>query len=149
MSSRRNSSSQQENDNRPGSPVGLQRMTSVVSMDNSEFKRQSLKRMQEEWDKEIPVVPLHRILRLNAKEWWIIVLGLLGAAVGGSICPMFAIFFGEILAIFSLPADEVLGEVPLWASLFIVLGVVSGLGIFAKVSMVLNLCQHSVMQGIC
>ena len=97
--------------------------------------------MQEEWDKEIPVVPLHRVLRLNAKEWWIIILGLLGAAVGGSICPMFAIFYGEILAVFALPAEEILGEVPLWASLFIVLAVVSGLGIFAKVSLVLKSLQ--------
>ena len=138
MSSRRNSSSQQENDNRPRSPFSLQRMTSVLSMDNSEFKRQSLKRMQEEWDKEIPEVPLHRVIRLNAKEWWIIILGLLGAAVGGSIWPIFSIFFGEILMIFALPADQILGEIPLWACLFIVLGLVSGLGVFAKVSMVLK-----------
>ena len=119
----------------------------MLSTGNSEFQRQSLKKMQEEWDKEIPVVPLHRVLRLNAKEWWIIILGLLGAAVGGSICPMFAIFYGEILAVFALPAEEILGEVPLWASLFIVLAVVSGLGIFAKVSNVLKFRQHSLMQA--
>ena len=128
------------------SPVTLKRRASAILDSVSEFETfEDLDYL----DEEIPVVPLHRVLRLNAKEWWIIILGLLGAAVGGSICPMFAIFFGEILAVFSLPADEILGEVPLWASLFIVLAVVSGLGIFAKVSMALKSCQHSAMQGIC
>ena len=106
----------------------------MLSMGNSEFQEQSLEKVQEEWDKEIPVVPLHRVLRLNAKEWWIIILGLLGAAIGGSVWPVFSIFIAEVVALFSLPADEIFGEIHLWASLFIVLGVVSGLGVFAKVS---------------
>ena len=96
-------------------------------------------------DEEIPVVPLHRVLRLNAKEWWIIILGLLGAAVSGSIWPVFSIFISEIVALFSNPADEILGETHLWASLFIVLGVCSGVGTFAKVSsyMVLKSSQYN------
>jgi len=105
----------------------------VLSESKPDFKRQSSKKKQEEWDKDIPEVPLHRVLRLNAKEWWIIILGLLGAAIGGSIWPIFAIFFGEVLAVFALPADQILNEIPLWACLFIVLGVVSGIGVFAKV----------------
>ena len=94
-------------------------------------------------DEKIPVVPLHRVLRLNAKEWWIIILGLLGAAVSGSIWPVFSIFISEVVALFSNRADEILGETHLWASLFIVLGVCSGVEIFAKVSisyMVLKSC---------
>ena len=131
-------SSQQEGATSPKKEVSLHHQTSVLSDSKPDFKRQSSKKKQEEWDKEIPEVPLHRVIRLNAKEWWIIILGLLGAAVGGSIWPIFSIFFGEILMIFALPADQILGEIPLWACLFIVLGLVSGLGIFAKVSMVLK-----------
>ena len=141
------SSSQHERATGPQKQVSLQHQASVLSDSQVDFKRQSSKKKQEEWDKEIPEVALHRVLRLNAKEWWIIILGLLGAAVGGSIWPIFSIFFGEILAIFALPADQILGEIPLWACLFIVLGVVSGLGIFAKVSLVLKSRQHSAMQG--
>ena len=85
-------------------------------------------------DGEIPKVPLHRVLRLNAKEWWIIILGILGATIGGSIWPVFSIFVSEVVALFAVPADEILREIHLWASLFIVLRVVSGLGTFAKVS---------------
>ena len=76
---------------------------------------------------------LFRVIKLNAREWWIILLGILGAAVNGSIWPLFALLFGEILEVFSRPADEVLGAVHLWAGLFIVLGIVSGAGVFLKV----------------
>lgn len=70
---------------------------------------------------------------MNAKEWWLIVLGVLGAAFQGSIFPLFAVFFGEILAVFALPADQVLGEIHVWAGMFVALGVVSFLSVFAKV----------------
>ena len=70
---------------------------------------------------------------MNAREWWLIVLGVLGAVVNGSIFPLFAIFFGEILEVFGLPAEEVFGEIHLWAGLFILLGVVSGISQFSKV----------------
>ena len=73
------------------------------------------------------------MIKLNAKEWWIIVLGVLGAGVSGSIFPIFALLFGEILAVFSLRSDEILSGIHMWAGLFIVLGAVSGAGIFLKV----------------
>ena len=76
---------------------------------------------------------LYRVIKLNAREWWIILLGILGSAVNGSIWPLFALLFGEILEVFSRPASEVLGAVHLWAGLFIVLGIVSGVGVFLKV----------------
>ena len=59
---------------------------------------------------------------------------MLGAAANGSIFPLFAIFFGEVLEVFGLPADQVLGEIHLWAGLYMVLGVVSGVSIFSKVT---------------
>lgn len=36
---------------------------------------------------------------MNAKEWWLIILGLLGAAVNGSVFPLFAIVFGDVLSV--------------------------------------------------
>jgi hypothetical protein len=73
------------------------------------------------------------VIKLNAREWWIIVVGVLGAAVSGSIWPLFALLFGEILEVFARSADEVLGGIHMWAGLFIVLGIVSGAGVFLKV----------------
>ena len=87
-------------------------------------------------DKEIPVVPLYRVLRFNAKEWWIIILGLIGAAFAGSLWPILGILFGEIIRTFSLPPDQVLNEVNLWAGLYMVIGLVAGTGVFMQVSVI-------------
>ena len=78
-------------------------------------------------------MPLWRVLRLNLKEWWVIIFGLLGAVANGSIWPMFALLFGEILEVFMRPADQVIAGTHLWAGLFILLGIVSGFGVFLKV----------------
>ena len=40
---------------------------------------------------------MFRLLVLNAKEWWLIILGLIGAGVSGSVMPVFAVLFGNIL----------------------------------------------------
>ena len=96
-------------------------------------------KQQEEWDKDIPEVPLFRVIALNAKEWWLIVLGIVGAALNGSIFPLFAFLFGEILRVFSLPRDEVLSEIGVWAGLFVILGIVSGVGVFLKVRCCTNI----------
>ena len=103
-------------------------------VDPSQISEKALEKKQEEWDKDIPQVSLWRVMKMNAKEWWIIILGLLGAAVNGSIFPMFSILFGEVLAVFALPADEVIDEIHPWAGLFLVLGFVSATAIFIKVS---------------
>lgn len=112
--------------------VSLQRQASEGGR-KPQLQRQISEKKQSEWDKEIPEVKLTRVFALNAKEWWIILLGLLGALVNGSMLPFFSIIFGEILFVFSLPTDQVLDEIHLWAGLFILLGVVSGLGQFLKV----------------
>ena len=94
----------------------------------------SLEKKQAEWDKEIPDVPLFRVIALNAKEWWLIVLGVFGSMINGSIFPLFAIIFGEVLAVFSRPTGaEILDGIGLWAGLYLILGFVSGIAIFFKV----------------
>ena len=96
-------------------------------------KREISIKQQEAWDKDIPAVPLHRVLALNAKEWWLIAIGVLAAGVNGLIFPSFSIFFGEIIRVFSLPPDQVLSSIHMWTGLFIALGVVSGICNFCKV----------------
>ena len=98
-----------------------------------DLKRQVSEKQQEKWDKETPVVPLTRVIAVNAKEWWMIVLGLFGAAINGCIFPAFALIFGEIVGIFALPPERVQSEMNLYAGLFLVLGFVSATGVFLKV----------------
>ena len=73
-------------------------------------------------------------MKANAKEWWLILLGLLATLVLGLVYPSFAVFFGEIFKVFARPADEILDGLHLWAGLFIVLGVVNGVAVFLRVS---------------
>ena len=96
--------------------------------------KKELEKKQEIWDKDLSDVSLKRIIALNAKEWWMILLGVLGSAIGGSVLPLFAIFFGEILRVFSLPPDMVLGAVHVWSGMFLALAVASGLGALVRVS---------------
>ena len=54
---------------------------------------------QAEWDKELADVPIKRVMALNAKEWYLILLGIIGSAINGSIFPLWAIIFGEVLTV--------------------------------------------------
>ncbi len=110
--------------------VSIQNQQSIQDKDI----KKELEKKQEVWDKDLQDVPLKRIIVLNAKEWWMILLGTIGAAIGGSILPLFAIFFGEILDAFAQPPDQVLGAVHLWAGLFFALAVISGVGALVRVS---------------
>ncbi len=88
---------------------------------------------QEQWDKDLPEVSLFRVIRLNAPEWWMILLGVIASALSGAVFPVFGLVFGEILGVFSLPLDEIVPGVSLYAGLFWVLGFVAGFGFFVKV----------------
>ena len=97
-------------------------------------KKTSLTKKEEEWDKEIPSVSLGRVIAVNAREWWLIILGVIGAFLAGSVTPIFAIVLGEILEVFTLPRAEIRSAIVLWAAIFLAMGVGSMIGIFLKVS---------------
>ncbi len=115
----------------PSRQVSIQKQSSIIT----EEEQKKLEEKQEEWDKEIPSVPLSRVLKLNLREWWIIALGLCGAALAGPIWPLFGLIFGEVLDVFARPHDEVLDHVHSWGALLIAVGVACGLGNFIKVSL--------------
>lgn len=70
---------------------------------------------------------------MNSPESFLIALGLLGAAVQGVVYPMFAFFFGQVLRVLTLPFNQVVGAIHVWAGSFLVLGVVVGLATITKV----------------
>lgn len=118
--------------------TSIQRQTSVQRQ-ASKLDTKMLEKRQEEWDKEIPSVPLTRVLAVNAKEWWMILLGVIGAALSGCLFPAFAIIFGEIFAVFALPADQIQDRINLYAGLMAILGAAAAVGIFLKVR-----CQEPI-----
>lgn len=74
-----------------------------------------------------------RVMKTNAKEWWIITIGVITATINAAVFPCFSLLFGELLQIFERPRDEIINAVHPWAALFIALGIISGITNFLKV----------------
>ncbi|XP_024612414.1 bile salt export pump isoform X3 [Neophocaena asiaeorientalis asiaeorientalis] len=83
-------------------------------------------------DKNIPVeeeiepAPVRRILKVNAPEWPYMLVGAMGAAVNGTVTPLYAFFFSQILGIFSIPdKEEQRSQIHGVCLLFVAIGCVS------------------------
>lgn len=53
---------------------------------------------QDEDDTVAPISTL-KILKMNASEWPYIVGGVMGAAIQGTVLPVYAVLFGEVLGV--------------------------------------------------
>ncbi|XP_073329242.1 bile salt export pump-like [Pagrus major] len=54
-------------------------------------------------DERVEPAPVARILKYNQPEWPYMLLGLLGAAVNGSVNPIYSILFSQVLGTFAIP----------------------------------------------
>lgn len=107
------------------------------SIKHASLKRRSL-RASKSATSTLPSVSWIRVLRINSCRWFnIFMLGVAGALVQGIVFPTFAYFFGQVLRVFTLPFNQVLGAIHMWAGMFLVLGFISGIATFAKVSILL------------
>ena len=76
-----------------------------------------------------------KMLSLNKKEWWIILLGVVAAVITGSAFPIFSVFIRGVFNVLSDPAaSDVLSLIHPWASGCIALGITIGSAMFVKVS---------------
>ncbi|XP_049583781.1 bile salt export pump isoform X2 [Syngnathus scovelli] len=57
---------------------------------------------EDEEDEHLEPAPISRILKYNQSEWPYMLLGSLGAAINGSVNPIYALLFSEILGTFAL-----------------------------------------------
>ena len=80
-------------------------------------------------------VPLLRIAALNRPEWPILVVGALGACAHGTVMPVFALIYSEILNSLFKPTDEMLADARFWAGMFVVLAVATGTAIYLQTAM--------------
>lgn len=81
-------------------------------------------------------VPMKRIFDLNKPEWPFNLVGCLAAAVVGASFPAFAVLFGEVYYVLGLQdPEEVMRETINFSILFIVVGVVTGIGTFLQMYM--------------
>ncbi|XP_050434282.1 ATP-dependent translocase ABCB1-like [Adelges cooleyi] len=74
--------------------------------------------------KEIGMIDL---LKQNAPEWPWLLMGFTGCALTGAIMPVFALFYGQVFATFTLKGDALLTEAAFWSKMFVVLALLSGL----------------------
>uniref|UniRef100_A0A8C2ENE1 ATP-binding cassette, sub-family B (MDR/TAP), member 11a n=1 Tax=Cyprinus carpio TaxID=7962 RepID=A0A8C2ENE1_CYPCA len=90
---------------------------------NSE-KKERKKQLQRK--KVIEPAPVARILKYNCPEWPYMLLGSLGAAINGSVNPIYALLFSEILGTFSIQdLDEQRRQINGICILFVSIGVLS------------------------
>ncbi|CAK9804633.1 Multidrug resistance protein homolog 49 [Anthophora quadrimaculata] len=81
-------------------------------------------------------VPMMRIFGLNKPEWPFNMIGCMAAAMVGASFPAFAVLFGEVYYVLGLQDDdEVRQEAVKFSILFLVVGVVAGIGTFLQMYM--------------
>lgn len=81
---------------------------------------------EESAEEEVEPAPVARILRYNQPEWPYMLLGSLGAAVNGSVNPIYAVLFSQILGTFAIrDLDEQRKQIDGICVLFCVVAVMS------------------------
>ncbi|XP_074654241.1 ATP-dependent translocase ABCB1-like [Tubulanus polymorphus] len=86
------------------------------------------KKDKEEKEEDVDIPTFMRVFRLNFPEWYLILIGFLGSVIAGSLMPVFAILFSEMLKVFTETGDELKNGAFFWSMMFLVLGILSGLG---------------------
>ncbi|XP_046678545.1 phosphatidylcholine translocator ABCB4-like isoform X2 [Homalodisca vitripennis] len=70
-------------------------------------------------------VGVFTLVQLNRPEWGWLFFGLLACVVNGAVTPIYAFFYGEVFAVFSLQGDELVHTALLWSAMFGLLAIVS------------------------
>ncbi|CAD5208160.1 unnamed protein product [Bursaphelenchus xylophilus] len=123
-----------------------QRKTSVVSSHKGASKKLStassavsrsstatIYDLQKECEeRQLSPTPITKIMAMNREKWGWLALGLLGCCVSGLVMPFFALVYSQIIAVFSEPVDQLQKDALFWAAMFVVIGIVNGLGFFTS-----------------
>nr|XP_049698231.1 ATP-dependent translocase ABCB1 isoform X1 [Helicoverpa armigera]XP_049698232.1 ATP-dependent translocase ABCB1 isoform X2 [Helicoverpa armigera] len=115
----------------------LMRETSVTSVEDEEDEEEFLDFKTGDTEEDVDNVPdisFWRVLRLNKPEWKSVSLASICSLMSGFSMPLFAVIFGDFLAILSDPDPAVvLNEVRKIALIFVGIGVFSGITNFIVV----------------
>uniref|UniRef100_A0A8C7KEC6 ATP-binding cassette, sub-family B (MDR/TAP), member 11a n=1 Tax=Oncorhynchus kisutch TaxID=8019 RepID=A0A8C7KEC6_ONCKI len=90
-------------------------------------------RSKEEAEERVEPAPVARILKYNKSEWPYMLLGSIGAAINGSVNPIYAILFSQILGTFSIrDLDEQRAQINGICILFCAVAVTSFFSLFLQ-----------------
>ncbi|XP_049957122.1 ATP-dependent translocase ABCB1-like [Schistocerca serialis cubense] len=102
-----------------GERPDLQRLVSVRSEASSMAGSDAgaAESQPEAAEEKVPDVGVATVLRLNAPEWHLLVTGTVGAIIESAGFPVFAVLFGDVLGVLSLPDPEDVRSQTNWFSL--------------------------------
>ncbi|XP_063233028.1 ATP-dependent translocase ABCB1-like isoform X2 [Bacillus rossius redtenbacheri] len=87
-----------------------------------------------------------RIFLFNAPEWLWLVGGFIGCMCTGAIMPVFAFFYGEVFATFTLTGEELRSTALFWTLMFVVLAVCSGVSYWLQVVCMATAAEKMVLR---
>ena len=90
---------------------------------------------EDSWSKTYPrFTIIKRLLQLNKKEWYIIILVLVAATFAGCGFPLFGYFWGTVYdRLVNVSPSMITGVLNPWGASFVGLGVMMGTAYFLKV----------------
>ena len=89
----------------------------------------------EDEEARLPDVSAKEIVMFNKSMWGVILVGCLAALVAGTVWPVLAIVFGEVLHVFSGPSSDVLAGTHPWGATFLAVGIAAAIAVLVKVKM--------------
>ncbi|GLH02052.1 Multidrug resistance protein homolog 65 [Gryllus bimaculatus] len=97
-----------------------------------------------------PVSPddanMARLFKLNSPEWVPLLLGCIGCMATGAVMPVFAYFYGEVFATFTLTGEELYEAARFWSGMFCVLAVASGFSFWLQCTFMTCAAEKLVMR---
>ncbi|CAG7831166.1 unnamed protein product, partial [Allacma fusca] len=85
-------------------------------------------------------------MKVNKPEWWLLVLGGIGCILTGAITPVFAFFYAEMFATFSLAGDALRQASFFWSMMFLVLAAISAFGFWLRTICVASAGEYLTMR---
>nr|CAD7402029.1 unnamed protein product [Timema poppensis] len=120
---------------------------SLSSLSMSSLQDPDLDHLVQEVEESKPEdVSFLRILRFNSPEWLLLLAGCFACMVVGSVMPIFAFFYGEVFATFTLTGEQLKSAALFWTLMFIVLAVVSGLSMWLEVVCMASAAEKMVLR---
>nr|CAD7393557.1 unnamed protein product [Timema cristinae] len=120
---------------------------SFSSLSMSSLQDPDLEHLVQEVEQSKPEdVSFLRILRFNSPEWLLLLAGCFACMVVGSVMPIFAFFYGEVFATFTLTGEQLKSAALFWTLMFIVLAIVSGLSMWLEVVCMASAAEKMVLR---
>nr|CAD7444165.1 unnamed protein product [Timema bartmani] len=120
---------------------------SLSSLSVSSLQDPDLEHLVQEVEESKPEdVGFLRILWFNSPEWLLLLAGCFACMVVGSVMPIFAFFYGEVFATFTLTGEQLKSAALFWTLMFIVLAIVSGLSMWLEVVCMASAAEKMVLR---